>query len=59
MAREQRVKLDADAVTWLLEEQDEQRQTSVRLRLERGMAYGERDQVILEHDEAQQRISSL
>ena len=58
-ALEQRAKLDAEAVARLRKERDELRHTAERLRSERGAAYGERDQAIREHGEAQQRISSL
>ena len=59
MALEQRAKLDAETVTQLHGECDEQCQTSERLHLEQGTAHGERDQAVRESDEAQQRISSL
>jgi len=58
-ALEQREKLDVEKVAWLSGERDEQRQTSERLRLEHGTICEERDQAVQEHDEAQQRISSL
>ena len=52
MALEQRAKLDAEAVTRLRGERDEQRQTSERLRLECGTICGEHDQAVRERDKA-------
>ena len=52
MALEQRSKLDAEVIARLCEERDEPRRTSERLRFERGMIYGERDQAVRECDEA-------
>ena len=46
-------------VTRLRMERDELRHTTERLRSERDAAYGERDQVIQEDNEAQQWIRSL
>ena len=59
MALEQRAKLDAETVTQLHGECDEQCQTSERLHLECGMVHRECDQAVREHDEVQLKISSL
>ena len=56
---EQRAKLDAEMVGQLRTERDKLCHTTERLRSEHGAAYRERDQAVREHDEAQQRISSL
>ena len=59
VALEQRAKLDTETVARLHKERDKLCHTAERLRSEHGMAYGERDLAVREHDEAQQRISSL
>ena len=52
MALEQRDEVGKEVVAWLHGEQDEQRQTSERLRSERGTICGECDLAVWEDDEA-------
>ena len=56
---QQRADQDAKVIARLRRERDKLCHTVKRLRSEHGVAYGERDLAVREHNEAQQRISSL